>query len=48
MYGQRFHRGEALALLEHHELHHRSQITVIMELADLQIPALYGQTARLY
>ncbi|MFD0764586.1 DinB family protein [Mucilaginibacter lutimaris] len=41
MYRQKFRRGDALSLLERHEQHHRSQITMIMDLLDLRVPNLY-------
>jgi uncharacterized damage-inducible protein DinB len=42
MYGQEFRRGEILSLLVNHEMHHRSQLTVVMRLAGLRVPGLYG------
>lgn len=42
MYGREFRRGEILSLLFNHEMHHRSQLTVIMRLAGLRVPGLYG------
>lgn len=42
MYGQQFRRGEALSLLEHHEIHHRSQISFIMDMEGLQVPKTPG------
>lgn len=42
MYGQQFRRGEALSLLEHHEMHHRSQLLLLMEMAGLEVPQTPG------
>jgi len=42
LYGQDFRRGDVLSLLINHEIHHRSQLTVIMRLAGLKVPGLYG------
>ena len=41
-YGNVVARGEALATILHHEIHHRGQLTVLMRLAGLQVPGVYG------
>lgn len=42
MYGQQFRRGEALSLLEQHEIHHRSQISLLMDMGGLQVRQTTG------
>ncbi|GAA4318210.1 DinB family protein [Mucilaginibacter gynuensis] len=42
LYGHKWRRGDVLSLLTHHEVHHRSQMIIIMRLAGLQVPGLYG------
>ncbi|GGA96191.1 DinB family protein [Mucilaginibacter rubeus] len=42
LYDHKWRRGDVLSLLTHHEVHHRSQMTVIMRLAGLKVPGLYG------
>ncbi|TFF35488.1 DinB family protein [Mucilaginibacter psychrotolerans] len=42
LYGHKWRRGDILSLLTQHEVHHRSQMTVIMRLAGLKVPGLYG------
>ncbi|MFD0764585.1 DinB family protein [Mucilaginibacter lutimaris] len=42
LYDHKWRRGDVLSLLTHHEVHHRSQMTVIMRIAGLKVPGLYG------
>lgn len=41
-YGEPWKLGKALAILIHHEIHHRGQLTVLMRQADVVVPDLYG------
>jgi uncharacterized damage-inducible protein DinB len=40
--GKKWIIGDLLSLLIHHEIHHRSQMTVVMRLVGLPVPGLYG------
>ena len=42
MYGEKWKRGVTLAILIHHEVHHRGQMTVLMRQAGLLVPGFYG------
>jgi uncharacterized damage-inducible protein DinB len=42
MYGEMWPRGKTLASLLGHQAHHRAQMTVLMRLADLNVPGVYG------
>ena len=42
MYGEKWKRGMTLKILIDHEIHHRGQMTVLMRLAGLRVPGLYG------
>ena len=42
MYGEKWTRGQALAALVAHEVHHRGQMTVLMRQAGLAVPGVYG------
>lgn len=42
MYGDRWPNGLTLRLVIKHEIHHRAQMTVLMRLAGLRVPGLYG------
>jgi uncharacterized damage-inducible protein DinB len=42
MYGEKWTRGQALAALIAHEVHHRGQMTVLMRQAALPVPGVYG------
>jgi uncharacterized damage-inducible protein DinB len=44
MYGERWKRGATLAGLVHHEIHHRGEMIVLMRLAGLSVPGVYGPT----
>jgi uncharacterized damage-inducible protein DinB len=42
MYGMMWPRGVTLDVLIRHEIHHRAQMTVLMRLAGLRVPGIYG------
>lgn len=42
MYGGQWTGAEVLASLLKHEIHHRGQMTVLMRMAGLRVPGLYG------
>jgi len=42
MYGEKWTRGASLMALMCHEIHHRGQMTVLMRLAGLKVPGVYG------
>ncbi|MEW9668242.1 DinB family protein [Ammoniphilus sp. 3BR4] len=43
MFGQfEWPKGQALATLVNHQIHHRGQMTVLMRQADLIVPGVYG------
>lgn len=42
MYGERWSRGQTLAVLVLHQVHHRGQLTVLMRQAGLAVPGIYG------
>ncbi|UCE65671.1 MAG: hypothetical protein JSU85_12530 [Candidatus Zixiibacteriota bacterium] len=42
LYGEKWKRGMTLRILIDHEIHHRGQMTVLMRLAGLKVPGLYG------
>lgn len=42
LFGKPWKKGEVLSLLVQHEIHHRSQMTIIMRIAGLPVPDLYG------
>lgn len=42
MYGEKWARGLTLQILIQHQIHHRGQLTVLMRLAGLSIPGIYG------
>ena len=42
MYGEKWTRGQSLANLIAHEVHHRGQMTVLMRQAGLKVPGVYG------
>ena len=42
LYGQTWKKGTVLTVLVKHQAHHRGQLTVIMRLAGLQVPGVYG------
>jgi len=42
MYGEKWTRGQSLAALIAHEVHHRGQMTILMRQAGLKVPGVYG------
>jgi len=42
LYGEKWKRGVTLRILIDHEIHHRGQMTILMRLAGLKVPGLYG------
>ncbi len=42
MYGETWKKGFALWVTVMHEIHHRGQLTVLMRLAGLKVPGVYG------
>ena len=40
--GDRWTRGKTLGALVTHQIHHRAQLTIIMRLAGLKVPGVYG------
>lgn len=42
MYGQMWPRKLTLSVLNSHQIHHRGQLTVLMRLAGLRVPGMYG------
>lgn len=42
MYGESWKKGFALWVTVVHQIHHRGQLTVLMRLAGLKVPGIYG------
>jgi uncharacterized damage-inducible protein DinB len=42
LYGQNWKRGKVLSVLVNHQTHHRGQLTIVMRLAGLKVPGVYG------
>jgi uncharacterized damage-inducible protein DinB len=42
MYGETWMRGRSLWIFLVHEIHHRGQMTILMRLAGLNVPGIYG------
>lgn len=42
MYGETWKRGRSLWVFLAHEIHHRGQLTILMRLAGLNVPGIYG------
>lgn len=42
MYGEMWSREKVLKVLIIHQIHHRAQMTVLMRLAGLKVPGIYG------
>ncbi len=42
LYGEKWRRGLTLRILTDHEIHHRGQMTILMRLAGLKVPGIYG------
>ena len=45
IYDREWPRGLTLAVMLHHEIHHRGQMTVLMRQAGLRVPGVYGPSA---
>jgi uncharacterized damage-inducible protein DinB len=44
MYGESWARGRTLAVLVGHQAHHRAQMMILMRMAGLPVPGVYGPT----
>src|SRR4030066_683841 len=42
MYGEMWAKGKTLGILITHQIHHRSQLTIVMRLLGLKVPGIYG------
>lgn len=42
MYSEMWAKGKTLGILITHQIHHRSQLTVVMRLLGLKVPGIYG------
>lgn len=42
MFGEKWKRGATLGVIITHQIHHRAQLTVVMRLAGLKVPGVYG------
>lgn len=42
MYGEKWKRSETLQALVFHQIHHRAQMIMLMRLAGLRVPGIYG------
>jgi uncharacterized damage-inducible protein DinB len=42
MYGQMWTRAKTLKVLITHQIHHRAQLTIVMRMAGLKVPGVYG------
>jgi uncharacterized damage-inducible protein DinB len=42
LYGQTWKKGKVLSVLLNHQIHHRGQLTVLMRMAGLKVPGVYG------
>jgi uncharacterized damage-inducible protein DinB len=42
MYGQEWTKGRLLQVIIQHQIHHRAQLTVLMRIANLKVPGVYG------
>lgn len=42
MYGEEWSKGKILQVIMHHQIHHRAQLGVLMRLAGLAVPGMYG------
>ncbi|HNF48246.1 MAG TPA: DinB family protein [Chitinophagales bacterium] len=45
LYGMEWSNALTLSILLKHEIHHRGQLTVLMRLAGLIVPGVYGPSA---
>ena len=42
MYGENWEKGKILSVLVTHQIHHRAQLTILMRMAGLKVPGVYG------
>ncbi len=42
LYGEKWKRGSTAQILLHHDIHHRGQMTILMRIAGLKVPGVYG------
>ena len=42
MFSEKWKRGTTLGVIITHQVHHRAQLTVVMRLAGLKVPGVYG------
>jgi uncharacterized damage-inducible protein DinB len=42
LYGMKWKKGASLYILIKHEIHHRAQMEVLMRMAGLKVPGIYG------
>lgn len=42
MFGEKWKRGTTLGVIITHQIHHRGQLTVVMRLAGIKVPGVYG------
>jgi len=42
LYGQTWKKGKVLSVLVNHQIHHRGQLTILMRMAGLKVPGVYG------
>lgn len=42
MYGEQWPRGQTLAILIRHEVHHRGQMTILLRQAGAKVPGIFG------
>ena len=42
MYGEQWLNGVTLTITNHHQIHHRGQMTILMRQAGLKVPGMYG------
>ena len=42
LYGEDWEKGRLLSILISHQIHHRAQLMVVMRLAGLKVPGIYG------
>ncbi len=42
LYGQTWKKGKVLSVLVNHQIHHRAQLTVLLRMAGLKVPGVYG------
>ncbi|MBC7412885.1 MAG: DinB family protein [Bacteroidia bacterium] len=42
MYGEEWTKGKVLQIIMQHQIHHRAQLGILMRIAGLQVPGVYG------